>query len=419
MNPSLEKAAIAAWANSASIDTASAIAMLDAEGVTAQDFEHPHLKAIWTAVEVLARESRAPDFFAVEGLLGVKVPRELLTEVLLGSTAVRGATERLRALRDVANRRRVIHALASVSAMLGDTSRPVADGIAEAQKALEALHQTSVTAQTSDVDLLTLAEHLEQVDMGLREPVLPTGIDALDAVVGGLQKTLTIIGALPAVGKSALLATLCRNLAVRGVKVGFFSLEDERGWVARRLVSEVSEVPLFVLANRRLTTAQKGRVAAAMEGLHQGLSNLLIDDRPALSTADVVASARAMITRHGCKAIIVDHLGEIRFGRSDRHDLDITDVLQQLRALAKVHGVPVVVACHIKRRDGLLQQNAPVLTDFANSSGIERMARVALALSRPSEDVLAVHVLKQTSGPAGVTVNLEFKTMSGTVGGES
>ena len=122
-----------------------------------------------------------------------------------------------------------------------------------------------------------------------------------------------------------------------------------------------------------------------------------------------------MITRDGVKAIVVDHLGEVRMARTERHDLDITECLQQLRALAKTYGVPVVVACHIRRRDGLLQQHAPVLTDFANSSGIERMARVAIALSRPDEETLAVHVLKQTQGPSGITVALKFLAPSGTV----
>ena len=121
-----------------------------------------------------------------------------------------------------------------------------------------------------------------------------------------------------------------------------------------------------------------------------------------------------MIVRHGCKALIVDHLGEIRLERSDRHDLDIADALQQLRALAKIYGVPVVVACHLKRRDGGTED--PKLSDFAFSAGVERMARVALALTRGAgEDQLRVHVLKQTSGQSGVAVDLNFHSMAGMV----
>ena len=413
--PHLEKSTISAFAGHATVDLGSAAKLLDSERCEAGDFSDPHLRALWQAVTTIVRDGRRPDFFAVESLLGGRVPRSMLVEVLLESNEATGAQERMAAMCDAGARRRAIHALAAVQGLLADTSRPMTVAVTEAQKALESLHQQAVTSRTADSDLVTLADHLEQIDTGAKEPVMATGLPALDEAIGGLQKTLTIIGALPAVGKSGLIATLCRSLSARGVKVGLFSLEDERGWVARRLVSEVSKVPLFVLCNRKLYPEQKARVGDAMMALHSTLANLTIDDRPALTAADVIASARAMIVREGVQAIIVDHLGEIRTTRTERYDLDITEVLQQLRALAKVHGVPVVVACHIRRREGLLQQHAPVLTDFANSSGIERMARVALALSRPDEDTLAVHVLKQTSGPAGITVNLKFLGPSGTV----
>ena len=414
--PSREAATISALASLATVDLATAHRLLEADGCSAADFADVHLRAVWVAVTTMIRDGRAPDFFAVEAVLCGKVPRSLLVGLLLDVWDSGGASERMATTRDAGARRRAIDALRVVAVMLGDTSRPMADAVGEAQKALESLHQTAVTAQTADADILALADHLEQVDLGLKEPVVPTGLPSLDEAIGGLQRTLTIIGALPAVGKSALIATLCRNLASRGVKVGLFSLEDERGWVARRLVAEASRVPLFVLTHKKLYADQKTKVAEAMSALHGPLANLVIDDRPALTASDIIASARAMITRHGVKAIIVDHLGEIRMTRTERHDLDITECLQQLRTLAKVYGIPVIVACHIRRRDGLLQQHAPVLTDFANSSGIERMARVALALSRPDEETLSVHVLKQTSGPSGITVDLKFNGPSGTVG---
>jgi replicative DNA helicase len=144
------------------------------------------------------------------------------------------------------------------------------------------------------------------------------------------------------------------------------------------------------------------------------MRNVLVDDRPALGVDDVIASARSMLVR-GAQVLFVDHLGEIRLNRTDRHDLDIIDVLQQLRGLSKLYRVPVVVLCHLRRRDGLTVQSEPALTDFAFSAGIERMARVALGLSKPAHDTLQVHVLKQTQGISGVNVDLVFDGSSGLV----
>jgi replicative DNA helicase len=414
---SLEAAAIAAYANLAAVDIRQAQVLLDASGIQAQDFQDGRLSAVWAVVEAMVRDGRTPDLFAVEAKCP-GAPRRLLAELLM-SQDMAPPRERLLAVRTAGQRRRISRALDVVRAVVADASRPLSEAIAEAQKALVAMHAPDGQAATLEADLFGLLDQLDEIARGRREPVLPTGIQVLDAVIGGLQPTLTVIGALPGVGKSALLAAIVRNLAASGSRVGVFSLEDERGWLSRRLVADASGVPLFVLQNRPMGPGQMRRVGAAVEGLHATLRHVAVDDRPAMTSADVVASARAMVTGHGAKALLVDHLGEIRLSRSERHDLDIADALQQLRALAKTYRVPVVVACHLRRREGLTTADDPRLTDFAFSAAVERMSRVALGLSRPSEGVLRVHVLKQTNGVAGGAVDLRFGGPAGVVANEA
>lgn len=410
---SAELAAIASLANLAAVDSARARAALDESGVQAQDFADAPSAAVWAAVEAMIRDGREPDFFAVQARCP-NVSREVLTAALMSSTTA-SPRERLAVVRDAGQRRRVGRALDAVRAVVGDTRRPLTEAVAEALKALEAIRTTDSKAATLDGEVVALVDVLEEVAKGNRDPVLPTGIEALDAVVGGLQPTLTVLGALPGVGKSGLLAGIVRNLSRRRVRVGFFSLEDERSWLPLRLLAESTGIPMFVLRNRALSEWQLSRVAEAMERLHGDMAHVVCDDRPGLTAADIVASARDMLTRHGVRALLVDHLGEVRLTRSERHDLDIADVLQQLRALAKTYRVPVVVACHLRRRDGLGIADEPRLTDFAFSAAVERMARVALALSKPSEDTLKVHVLKQTNGISGVAVELRFTGPAGVV----
>ncbi len=270
-----------------------------------------------------------------------------------------------------------------------------------------------------DASLFSFLDALDQVQNGRKESVLATGIDALDFLVGGLQRTLTILGALPGVGKSALIAAIVRNLIARNVRVGLLSLEDEGEWVARRLLSEAALVPLFVLGKKPLGPHQMQRVGEASSNLHDHLKNLVCDDTSGMGVPEVLATARRMIAM-GCKAILVDHLGEIRLDRTERHDLDIAHALQELRGLAKTYGVPVVVACHLRRREGLTPMDPPRLTDFAFSAAIERMARVALGLYRVKgnnghPDAMGVALLKQTEGPSGFVFDLDVNAMSGTV----
>jgi replicative DNA helicase len=155
------------------------------------------------------------------------------------------------------------------------------------------------------------------------------------------------------------------------------------------------------------------RFGDACGAVHHTTKNIILDDRKGMSTKDIVAAARMMITRHQVKALFVDHLGEIHVARSDRYDLDLSECLRDLRALADMYRVPLVLFCHLKRRQGLERTDTPELTDFANTSGLERMARLAIGLSQRYDgngapEALGVHVLKQTQGIPNVSTWLRF-----------
>lgn len=408
---SLEAATIATVATAAAVNLQSVQAAVDAHDIEPGDFLYPDHGRIWGAVKGMLQAGAVPDLYAIERLLP-DIKRPVLVESLLANEMA-PPDAKLAILADTAQRRRIAKALDRVKAMAQDTATALSAVVAEAQRALESVTCREVSCRTAEGDVLTLMEHVAAVAAGHVEPVLPTGIPKLDDLVGGLQKTLTVIGSIPGVGKSALLASILRNLGSRGVKVGLFSLEDERNWVARRIAADACHVPLFVLQTRPLSPGQQERLDAGASSVYDTMKSFIIDDRPAVTCADIVAGARQMIVRHDVRAVVVDHLGEIRLKRSDRHDLDIAEVLQQLRALAKMYGVPVVVACHLKRRDGC--ESEPKLSDFAFSAGVERMARVALALTRANEDQLRVHVLKQTCGASGVHLDLEFNKLAGMV----
>lgn len=387
-------------------------------GLTATDFEHPECSRLFSALAILAREQRPLDAVALAKSLGSAVRREVVVSVATSSD-FGVLSERARVLRNAVARRRLVMGLEAALRVAQDESAALESAAAEGAKALASARTAQSAGRKASADLSGLVDRLEQVQLGTNEPVLATGIHQLDETIGGLKKTLTVVGALPGVGKSALLASIVRNLSRRRVKCGVFSLEDEGEWISRRIMAESASVPLFVLGNKRLHAGQMQRIMDSAGDMHGDLEHVIVDDRPGITAADIVASAREMVVTHGVQAIFVDHLGEIRLSREhgDRHDLAIGQALQELRTLSKLHKVPVVVFCHVRRRDGLGIADEPKLTDFAFSASVERMARVALGLSRPAgEETLRVSVMKQTEGKAMVAVDLEFRGPAGLVG---
>lgn len=240
--------------------------------------------------------------------------------------------------------------------------------------------------------------------------VVQTGVKELDAVIGGYQPTLNLIGAEPGVGKSALFSTSLDYCGRSGIKCGFFSLEDEPSFLSYRLLSQDSGVNQFKLRFTKLSDSDVSLVSDSYGRTKAFQENIIVvdgSDKP-MSDDEISATANDLFYNHGVKIIFVDHLGEIVSRSSDRHDLEVSSQLSTLRRIANRLGIPVVVAAHFRRPpSGRIVK--PVLTDFANSSGAERKARVALGLTRePGSDEMMINVLKQTNGPSGMIIPVKF-----------
>lgn len=252
-------------------------------------------------------------------------------------------------------------------------------------------------------------QHLEDVRQGKVKPVIPCYMKKLDSALGGLQPTLILLGAQPGVGKSALMASLVDLQAKNGHKPFVASLEDGPSWLAYRSMSNDSGVNQFDLRFVKLSDAKYQQVLKSNRNADKYRDNIRIIDGSitGMRIEDLVSSANDAIVNEGCDSVWIDHLGEISLSNSERTDLEIARHLSLLRGVANKHGVPVVVAAHLKRpADPSLP---PTFRDFANSSGAQRKARVALGLRRsPGSDCLSVHVMKQTNGPAGQIIDLNF-----------
>lgn len=259
---------------------------------------------------------------------------------------------------------------------------------------------------------------------GQRPAVIKTGIQKLDEVICGWQDTLTLIGAEPGVGKSSLMAVSVYEMAKAGIKTAVFSLEDEPTWMAWRLTAKEAKVGQQRLRFSRLSEYEMEKVGEAMSGkLFDYASNIYVVDGSSvkLTLADIAASCHDLIQNKGVRAIFIDHLGEIPTGAGDRPDREIGQQLSELRKLTNKYHVPLIVFAHTRRMPDTRQKDenglpVPKLSDFAESAYIERMARVAMILTREyGSDKIRAHILKQTNGPAGQVVEMAYDGLASMV----
>lgn len=91
--------------------------------------------------------------------------------------------------------------------------------------------------------------------------VIPTGIDAFDAVSGGVYRgALFTIGANSGGGKSIMATVLAKNFAERGYKVVLVPLEMSKKEMTTRLMASVTGTDFSDLWLQRLSTGDRDRV---------------------------------------------------------------------------------------------------------------------------------------------------------------
>lgn len=263
--------------------------------------------------------------------------------------------------------------------------------------------------ETGDVDVMELAAEQDATEAGKKPLIIPTGIQALDEVIGGFVPNLNMIGGLPGLGKSAVAGEIILNHLKAGMRVGLFGLEDGTKWLAKRHLARATGIPVKEVGRRKLFGEQADRFQQAAGQLAQLLRNLFVFRRAGISRQGLIQRSKDWIYNKGVQEVWVDHGGEVdHAGEHDRHDLNVGKTYGDVRDLAYNAQVPFVMLAHLAR-EKVIPNFPPNMDAFAESAYIERRARLALMLwtMAGERDYVRCQVAKQTEGEMNVCVRLK------------
>ena len=224
---------------------------------------------------------------------------------------------------------------------------------------------------------------------------LPTSLDALDYMIGGLNKSdLIIIAGRPAMGKTALATNIAYNVAeymannknldpkMRGV--AFFSLEMSADQLASRILSTVTQTNGKKMRNGELDKAEFMRIAAAVQELEQ--IPLYIDDTPGLNINTIRTRARRLRRNKGLGAIVIDYIQLITGSGSKKNEgnrvQELSEISRGLKILAKELNVPVIALSQLNRGVEQRDDKRPVMSDLRESGSIEQDADIVMFVYR-------------------------------------
>ena len=137
---------------------------------------------------------------------------------------------------------------------------------------------------------------------------IPSGFHALDKITSGWQRSdLIIIAARPAMGKTAFILSMAKNIAVDyNTPVAIFSLEMSNVQLVNRLIMNVCQLEGDKIKNGQLATAE-------WEQFDKNINQLIdapiyVDDTPSLSIFELRSKARRLVKEHNVQAIVIDYL---------------------------------------------------------------------------------------------------------------
>lgn len=228
---------------------------------------------------------------------------------------------------------------------------------------------------------------------------IPTGITELDSILcGGLHRgEFTVLGARPAVGKSAVLLQMALNAAANGAKVAFVSLEMSVHQIGARMIAAETAVNSGMLrSGQELPEKAWADMAEAMLSMNDKCGDRLkIIARGALTVEELSNELQAIIDDGGCDLLVVDYLQLLRTRQKTSSDFErVGAVSRALKAMTLDFGIPVVAAAQVRRQNNGGVLRAPGMDELRGSGDIEQDADNVLLLHRPeiSEDgVLKTH----------------------------
>ena len=212
---------------------------------------------------------------------------------------------------------------------------------------------------------------------------LESGYTKLDKMTSGWQKSdLIIIAARPAMGKTAFVLSMAKNIAVNFRNpVALFSLEMSNVQLVNRLISNVCEIPSEKIKSGQLADYEWQQLDYKLRDLLD--APLYVDDTPSLSVFELRTKARRLVREHGVKIIIIDYLQLMSgSGKSDSRQQEISDISRSLKALARELSVPVIALSQLSRSVESRQVKRPMLSDLRESGSIEQDADIVMFLYR-------------------------------------
>lgn len=381
-------------------------------GLRREHFTDARLRNLFALCVRLEAQGKQPDLVTlydvadhVDTMFLLEITQEAAPQASLASQHAENV--RLAALR-----RRVVEIYAKGIQAAQDASKPLEEGVSKVRAALD-----RISTQTASSDAMNgedaLVELLTWLDQGDKEKPITTGLSQLDMkLTGGFRGgKLIVVGARPAVGKSALLSSFAVQALKEGRRCLYVSREMSEREIIGRMVSTLSGVSQGKMEARTMNDGDYEALYRTPEILSK--DNLWISTK-AGTPAAIRRIALRMQAAGGVDLICVDYLQLLQPDVKTNGRVEaVGEISRALKLLAMELGIPVIAAAQVNRASTVGEDRAPKLSELRESGSIEQDADIVFLLHAPQgeeqrgQKLMQLIVAKNRQGRTGLT-NLMF-----------
>ena len=183
-----------------------------------------------------------------------------------------------------------------------DETQDVDDLMQEAEGKLFEISQQNMKKDYTQINPV-IQEAYEMLQKAAARTDGLSGFHALDKMTSGWQNSdLVIIAARPAMGKTAFVLSMAKNMAVNAkIPVALFSLEMSNVQLVNRMIVNVCEIPGEKIKSGQLAPYEWGQLDYKIKELYD--APMYVDDTPSLSVFELRTKARRLVREHGVPSV--------------------------------------------------------------------------------------------------------------------
>ncbi|GBR21027.1 replicative DNA helicase [Asaia spathodeae] len=341
---------------------------------------------------------------ASEVLMGRDVA-EYLGQIMMATVGILNAGDYGRAIFDAWTRRQLRNVCIDVSRLCLTPGGQSGEQIVEQMEAglldiAQNMRESLPNVTISEAIREAIACGRENVARGSALAGLSWGYPAMDRMTGGLlDEALYVIGARPAMGKTAWALGVAMRVAANGQRVLFWSGEMAARQIGARAGAAYAGLStLSVFAGRRYDIPEDVATGLRAEleewqwqALHEGERAaeevaLELDVRSGLTVAGLRSRARRMKrSKRGLGLIVLDYVGLMHGSdaarRRGRYE-EMSEISAGLKSLAKELGIPIIALAQLNREVEKREDKRPTEADLRDSGGLEQDADLVAFLYR-------------------------------------